>query len=191
MVSIGQGYLLVTPIQILIMMATVANGGNRWTPRIVERVESIDGGLVMENQPMLKESLDISPSTLKLVQTSLRDVVMTRSGTGTRARVEGVEVAGKTGTAQVVRMGVERKKRKAVSREKEDHAWFTCYAPAHNPEIAVVVLLEHGGHGGESAAPIAREILRAYFSGKHPLKEEVRVSQSTSSRTLMEGYDSR
>jgi len=191
MVSIGQGYLLVTPIQILTMMATVANGGNRWTPRIVERVESIDGGLVMENQPMLKESLDISPSTLKLVQTSLRDVVMTRSGTGTRARVEGVEVAGKTGTAQVVRMGVERKKRKAVSREKEDHAWFTCYAPAHNPEIAVVVLLEHGGHGGESAAPIAREILRAYFSGKHPLKEEVRVSQSASSRTMMEGYGSR
>jgi penicillin-binding protein 2 len=178
MASIGQGFVLVTPIQLLNMISTIASGGMRWVPRIVERIESLDGRLVMDNPPLLKASLDLSPTTLQLIPTALRDVVMTRSGTGTRARLDGIEVAGKTGTAQVVQMGEERKKDEAVPRERRDHAWFACYAPAENPEIAVVVLVEHGGHGGASAAPIAREILRTYFTNRHTLKENKQIART-------------
>jgi penicillin-binding protein 2 len=180
MVSIGQGYLLVTPIQILNMISIIANGGKLWIPRIVERVESLDGTIVLENPSELKNSLDVSPSTFQTIRAALRDVVMTGSGTGTRARLNGLEVAGKTGTAQVIRIGRERKTNETIPREQRDHAWFTCYAPAQDPEIAVVVLVEHGGHGGESAAPIAREILRAYFSSKNPVEGERTIAQSFS-----------
>ena len=183
-VAIGQGYLLVTPLQILTMMATIANGGTRWVPRIVERVESLDGGLIMEDQPLVKSSVHLSPSTLTHMRTALRDVVMTRSGTGTRARLDTVEVAGKTGTAQVIRMGEERQRDEALPREARDHAWFTCYAPVQDPEIAVVVLVEHGGHGGESAAPIAREILRTYFTTVHPPKEPAETAACPTSVSL-------
>lgn len=177
MVSIGQGSLLVTPLQLLCMIATIGNGGKRWAPRIVDRVESLEGTLVMENPPRLNASVDLDPSTLGRIHAALRDVVMTRSGTGTRARIDGVEVAGKTGTAQVVQLGRE----KAGPREAKDHAWFACYAPADDPEIAVVVLVEHGGHGGESAAPVAREILRTYFSERQrrPADTPERMARST------------
>jgi penicillin-binding protein 2 len=77
-----------------------------------------------------------------------------------------VEVAGKTGTAQVVHQGDSKIPESQIPWEKRDHAWFVCYAPARAPEIAVVVLIEHGGHGGSVAAPVAKKIMEAYFQGK-------------------------
>ncbi len=182
MVSIGQGALLVTPLQLLCMMATIANGGMRWTPRLVECAESLDGALVADNPPRLSASLPLSPSTVTVLHQALRDVVMTGSGTGTRARLQGIDVAGKTGTAQVVQLG--REKGGSAVRETNDHAWFVCYAPADAPEIAVVVLVEHGGHGGQAAAPIARQILRAYFEEQHNRAPPVDTQQQALLDTL-------
>ena len=82
--------------------------------------------------------------------------------------MEGVAVAGKTGTAQVVRMDDQKTPGDEIPLKERDHAWFACYAPAESPEIVVVVLVEHGGHGGETAAPIAREILEEYFRSEQP-----------------------
>lgn len=82
--------------------------------------------------------------------------------------MEGVAVAGKTGTAQVVRMDDQRTPGGKIPLKQRDHAWFACYAPAESPEIVVVVLVENGGHGGEIAAPIAREILEEYFRPDQP-----------------------
>jgi penicillin-binding protein 2 len=94
--------------------------------------------------------------------------VTAEKGTGRRARLDDVPVAGKTGTAQVVRLDDQKDGDGEIAREQRDHAWFACYAPADAPEIAVVVLAEHGGHGGEIAAPIAREILEEYFRITEP-----------------------
>jgi membrane peptidoglycan carboxypeptidase len=102
-------------------------------------------------------------ATGTIVRQALRDVVASEKGTGKRARMGNVAVAGKTGTAQVIRMDDRDPKADKPPRKERDHAWFACYAPADAPEIVIVVLVEHGGHGGEAAAPIAREILEEYF----------------------------
>jgi penicillin-binding protein 2 len=162
-VSIGQGALLVTPLQVVRMMSALVNGGALVTPRLVEKIESADGRGFDEGSPAPAASLRLSKGTAETVKQALRDVVESDRGTGKRARIKGVEVAGKTGTAQVVRMGERPSKGSDIPRREQDHAWFACYAPAASPEIVVVVLVEHGGHGGERAAPIAREILEEYF----------------------------
>jgi penicillin-binding protein 2 len=164
MVSIGQGALIVTPIQIVMMVSAVANGGDLWTPRLVKQLEYPDGQLVMKNAPERRASISLQPRTHALVRQALRDVVHSKKGTGQRAQVPNVEVAGKTGTAQVVRQEEGGRDEDQVPWEQRDHAWFACYAPVQAPEIAVTVLVEHGGHGGSAAAPIAQKILETYFS---------------------------
>lgn len=163
LVSIGQGALLTTPIQVLMMISTLANGGDLWKPRLVDRVVYPDGKLFLENPPQRRASVDTSSRTVAILQKALRDVVHSRKGTGQRTKLSRVEVAGKTGTAQVVRQEEQIKSEEQIPWEHRDHAWFACYAPVYAPEIAVVVLVEHGGHGGESAAPIAKIILEEYF----------------------------
>ena len=163
-VSIGQGALLTTPLQMLLMISAVASQGVLWSPSLVERVEHPDGRVYLENPPHQKSELKVSQASLGLVRGALRDVVESGRGTGKRARLGFVEVAGKTGTAQVVRQGDQKVPARLLPVEKRDHAWFVCYAPADEPEIAVVVLVEHGGHGGEAAAPVARNVLQKYFS---------------------------
>ncbi len=163
--SIGQGFLLTTPMQVVMMIAAVANGGSLWKPRLIQRIEGTEGN-VFENLPNLSSSINISPQTMSLVKNALLDVVHSKKGTGKRARLDYTEVAGKTGTAQVIRMAENKGPEEEIPRERRDHAWFACYAPADYPEIAVVVLVEHGGHGGETAAPIAKQILEEYFRVK-------------------------
>lgn len=162
-VSIGQGALLVTPIQVARMLCAVANGGNLPRPRVVDRVEYTDGRVFLENDSDHGDSVPFSTRTRRIVQKALLDVVASEKGTAKRARLKHVAVAGKTGTAQVIRLDDQRMPEEERPRRQRDHAWFVCYAPAEAPEIVVVVLVEHGGHGGETAAPIARDILEAYF----------------------------
>jgi penicillin-binding protein 2 len=104
--------------------------------------------------------LQISPRTLAIVREALADVV--DEGTGRRAAIEGISVAGKTGTAQVFKhsAGIDADK---LPKDERDHAWFVGYAPADRPEIAFAIVVEHGGHGGTSAAPVARRVLEVYF----------------------------
>jgi penicillin-binding protein 2 len=154
--SIGQGQLLVTPLQIARMMAAVANGGILWKPRLVQRVERADGTLAYSASSKMTERAEISPVVWAFLRNALTAVV--KEGTGTAARLPGVDIAGKTGTAQTIA--------KSDSSKGQDHAWFASFAPADDPQVVVVVFVERGGHGGETAAPIARQIYEAIFLQK-------------------------
>ncbi len=165
-VAIGQGYVSVTPIQIASLMAAVANGGSLYRPWFVSKVESLDGKPIQEYGPEKIGSISLNPGTLKHIRQALRDAVNTQEGTGKEAHSEWVQIAGKTGTAQVVRMSGKVIKSEDLPYLIRDHAWFVAYAPAERPEIVVVVLVEHGGHGGSEAAPVAKKLIEQYFSLK-------------------------
>ena len=162
-VSIGQGAVLMTPIQLASMVATVANDGVIYRPFLVKRVVDPDGKPLKEVQPEQLGKVDISADRFRLVKQGLFSVVNEPGGTGAMARLSDVRVAGKTGTSQVVKM---RESRAGTPYQHRDHALFVAFAPYEKPEIAVAVVVEHGEHGGSSAAPIAGRILRAYFDGK-------------------------
>ncbi len=147
--AIGQGYFLTTPLQMVNLMSIVANGGVFFKPRIVNRIESPQGDLIKEFGPVELSRVDISEKSWKILKDTLFAVIHDKKGTGSAAMLKSVSVAGKTGTAQ--------------NPQGDDHAWFTCYAPTENPEIALVVFVEHGGQGSVVAAPIARKILEYYF----------------------------
>ncbi|MBI3003038.1 MAG: penicillin-binding protein 2, partial [candidate division NC10 bacterium] len=156
--AIGQGMVLATPLQILTMVSAIANGGTLYKPWVVRRVESWQGEVVEEYGPEVLRRARVRPETLRVLREGMWGVVNDEKGTGQRARIPWVEVAGKTGTAQVV-----RKQAGQDRRGLKDHAWFVAYAPAANPEIAVVVLAEHSGFGSAAAAPVARAVLEAAF----------------------------
>jgi len=155
--SIGQGQVLVTPMQIARMMSAVANGGVLWRPRLVQRVERVDGSLAYSSSSKMTGRVDLSPIVWAFLRQALSGVV-NEGGTGGAARIPGIDVAGKTGTAQSVN--------KSDSAKGQDHAWFASFAPAQDPEVVVVVLVERGGKGGQVAAPIARQIYQAIFLEK-------------------------
>jgi penicillin-binding protein 2 len=155
--SIGQGVLLVTPIQVARFMAAVANGGVLWKPRLVQRVERADQGTVYTDPGQVTGNVELSPIVWAFLKDSLWSVV-NEGGTGAGARIPGLDVAGKTGTAQTVA--------NSKASRGEDHAWFAAFAPAKAPEVVVVVLVERGGKGGQVAAPIAKKILNAIFFEK-------------------------
>ncbi|MFO0754611.1 MAG: penicillin-binding protein 2 [Thermodesulfovibrionales bacterium] len=144
--AIGQGYVTVTPIQMAKMMATVASGGNIYDLTLVKGAE---------NKPVGKVGL--RPETLRLVKEALAGVVNEPGGTAHSSQSAMVVIGGKTGTAQVIG------KKKAAGEKFEDHAWFVAFAPVDAPEIALAVFVEHGGHGGSAAAPVAKKAIEAYF----------------------------
>jgi penicillin-binding protein 2 len=149
-VAIGQGPVLVTPLQIASLMAAVANSGYQVRPRVVES-PSIE-----------KERLTVEPWVFERIGAALWSVVNDQRGTGSAARVAGIEVAGKTGTVQVVRQTTWIKS-KDLPYEQRDHGWFASYATAGDKQLVVVVLVEHGGHGSTSAAPLAKRLYEIYF----------------------------
>ena len=155
--SIGQGALLVTPIQVARFMAAVANGGVLWKPRLVQRVERPGQGIVYSDGGRVDGHVDLSPIVWAFLKDSLWSVV-NEGGTGAAARIPGLDVAGKTGTAQTIA--------NSKASRGEDHAWFAAFAPAKDPQVVVVVLIERGGKGGQVAAPIAKKILNAIFFEK-------------------------
>jgi penicillin-binding protein 2 len=154
--SIGQGRLLVTPLQVARMMGAVANGGVLWKPRLVQRVERPDGTLAYASTSQMTERVELSPVVWAFLRHSLAAVV--KDGTGALARVPGIEIAGKTGTAQTIS--------KSDASKGQDHAWFASFAPVDDPRYVVVVLVERGGKGGQVAAPIAQQIYEAIFLQK-------------------------
>jgi len=165
-VAIGQGFNLVTPIQMVALTAAVANGGMRFKPTLVKAIVAPDGEPVPLPEPTPVGRLSASEKTLRLIREGLVNVVNTRSGTAWWARLEEVQFGGKTGTAQVVAMEEEFKSKplEETPYRFRDHAWFVAFAPAEKPEIAIAVLVEHGGHGSSAAGPIAREIIRTYVT---------------------------
>ncbi len=149
---IGQGTMLTSPIQIADMLAAVANGGTLYRPRLVSRVSSVAAGSEQVFQPQVRGKLPISAKTLTSLHAALKGVTTDKDGTATFVfKGDKIISAGKTGTAEVGKSG-------------EPHAWFAGYAPADNPRIAMVVLVEHGGEGSKAAAPVFREIVDKYFA---------------------------
>lgn len=164
-VSIGQGYVLMTPIQLVSMIATVANEGSVYRPHLVKRVVDADGKPIKEISPELLGKTGISPEHFRMVKQGLFACVNEPGGTGGMARLYDVRVAGKTGTSQVVKL---RDSKQGTPYKYRDHALFVAFAPYDKPEIAVAVVVEHGEHGGSAAAPIAARIMKAWFDGKKP-----------------------
>jgi len=163
--SIGQGANLTTPIQLAVAYAAIANGGRIVQPRVVLRRETWDGVVVDETQPVVRAEDIIAQPILEMVKRGLMRVVMDPSGTGRRARVPGINVAGKSGTTQVVSLDfVEGLEPEEIPIRYRDHALFVAFAPVESPEIVVAAIVEHaGGGGGAVAAPIVQKVLAKYF----------------------------
>lgn len=157
--SIGQGYLEVSPIQMASLISMIANGGVIYEPLIVKKIIDGQGNVIKTFLPKVMVKPKISPETLSIVRRGLREAVL--SGTSQVLKFKRLSVAGKTGTAQ--------------NPQGEDHAWFICYATEEDPIIALAVLVEHGGHGASAAAPLARQILNGIFTLKGEKEPEIFV----------------
>ena len=166
-VAVGQGYVTTTPLQMASVIATVAAGGVRHRPHYIAELDSAEGEAAA-GPPTEATKLGLKAATLSQLKSALRDVVESEHGTGKKARVEGIEVAGKTGTSQAVRLKTDRKvNQQLLPREQRDHAWFVSFAPVGAPEVAIACLIEHaGGGGGAMAAPVVQKVLSYYFAHK-------------------------
>lgn len=163
-ISIGQGFDLVTPLQMAVFISAVGNNGTLYRPRLVKSVQDAKGQVLREIEPEITGGLPASKKNLAIVRQGLLEVVHGNRGTARQIRLPGVEIAGKTGTAQVFsRKAGEKFDNKKLKRTLQDHAWFVCYAPAQDPKIAIAVIIEHGEHGSSAAAPVAKELIHTYL----------------------------
>lgn len=173
--AIGQGQTMVTVLQMAMAYAAVANGGTLYHPSILRRVESAEGGVIRELEPRPNHRLRISEAHLALVNEALIGVVHHPSGTAHEQALEDLDAAGKTGTAEVPRQPPPTgnlPRRLGRWFFNRDHGWFAGFAPAYAPQVAIAVLIEHGGTGGRSAAPVAMSVLHSYFQEIAPLHGE-------------------
>jgi penicillin-binding protein 2 len=169
-VSIGQGYNLMTPLQIVNMFSALGSGGYLYRPYLLRKVLDDKGTTVLDEKPQLIRKIEMKPFALAEVKAGLFDVVHSASGTGKKSRVEGFTVAGKTGTAQTAALR-KAKEQEDVAVQQRDHAWFAAYSPSEDPEIAVTVLSENDpGGGGSNAAPVAQKVIEAYWKKRFPEK---------------------
>jgi len=159
-VSIGQGPITVTPLQMAVVAAALGNGGRVFTPRIIQAIRDRETGEMIPEPAAPVRDLDWSPRTIATVQGGMRDAVMAPNGTARLAQVPGIEVAGKTGTAE-------------FGRKEEDlkHAWMIAFAPMDNPRYAVALLTDEGVSGGQTAAPKVGQLLRYLFDREQPYAE--------------------
>jgi penicillin-binding protein 2 len=158
--AIGQGATTVTVLQLALAYAALANGGTLYQPQVVRSIETSDGTVVQDFPPRVRRLIEPNQEHLNWVKDALEGVVTEKEGTAYKERSTDVDMAGKTGTAQVSHVtprGVDPGK---VWYFNRDHAWFSGYAPSRSPEIAIVVLVEHGGGGGKNAVPIAMRVVR-------------------------------
>ncbi len=163
--SIGQGFVLVSPIQACQMMSAVANGGYFYRPTLLKQTRNRETGSVKTFSSERKGRIVLDAKALEQVRLALAGVVNEPGGTGHGAHTPLAIVAGKTGTAQVIAQKIPGRK---LGVNTQDHAWFISYAPTDNPKIAVVVLVEHGGHGGAAAAPVAKKVIEEYLKNAEP-----------------------
>ena len=163
-VAIGQGYVTVTPLQLAQLAAEVANGGTLYKPQFVKRVDALDGSMVREYPPVVENELHLDPVMLDDIRSAMCDVVGASDGTAHGARINGIDVCGKTGTAQVVKEAQgARTKETALPEKYRDHGWFMAFAPKDHPKIAIACIIEHAGHGGSAAGPVVKAVMEKYF----------------------------
>jgi penicillin-binding protein 2 len=163
--AIGQGDVNVTPMQQLVLYGAIGTG-IVWKPQVVLRVEDAEGKVVQEFGPEERSRLSIKKSTRDTVMKGLVAAVNEPYGTAWWSRLKDIPLAGKTGTAQVKKLGARRLRAEQVSYFERDHAWFATFAPVDDPEIVVVVLNEHSGFGSSNAAPTAAALVKRYFELK-------------------------
>jgi penicillin-binding protein 2 len=167
--SIGQGYVLATPLQMANATAAVANRGKLWKPQLVDYMTDAEGQVVKPFEPQLIRDVAVDPSYLDVVREGMYGAINWPRGTAPHVKVPGVAIAGKTGTAEFF-----RDDNKDNQPDRDDHgnlpthAWFTAFAPYVDPEIVVTVFVSNGGEGSGVAAPIATKILNAYFEMNPP-----------------------
>jgi penicillin-binding protein 2 len=168
-IGIGQGYMLATPLQLAAMTATLANGGTPVHPRLLKAVQNARTLAITSVESGLGEKITIKPEHLELVRSAMVGVT-SPGGTAVKAGAgASYTIAGKTGTAQVVAMKQGEKYDASKMREEHrDHALFIAFAPADDPKLAMALLVENGGSGSGTAAPIAREVFDFFLLGKRP-----------------------
>jgi penicillin-binding protein 2 len=163
--SVGQGYMLTTPLQLAMAYAAMANGGTLHQPLLVKKVAGHDGRVIKDftadRAPGKK--VPVSAETLAVLREALRGVVAEAGGTARSLSWNDFEIAGKTGTAQVVAMKERIDNIEKIPYKYRDHAWFAGFAPYNDPKIAVAVIVEHGGFGSRAAAPVALEVIGSYL----------------------------
>jgi penicillin-binding protein 2 len=161
-VSIGQGAVALTPVSMAVYISTIANGGTRLTPHLLK---AVDGGTGWKDvpPPAPRSVVQLKPETIKAIRDGLW-MVVNGSGTGGRARIAGRDVSGKTGTAQVISLEGGKAAKGKTEKDLRDNGWFVFFAPRDNPQISGVVFVEHGGHGGTTAAPIAKHVIETFFA---------------------------
>lgn len=176
--SIGQGFVLATPLQLVVMTAALANNGQVLKPQVIQKIEDWDGHVLMQSEATVVRQIDYPASAWKIVRDALIDVVNDPHGTGQAAHIDDILVAGKTGTSQVVRRKSDEEEEGETNDEIpyrfRPHALFVAYAPADSPEIAVAVVVEHGQSGGRSAGPIVKKIIQRYVELQNEKKEQVK-----------------
>lgn len=176
--AIGQGYVTATPLQMAVAYNTIGTEGKVVKPFIVKKVTDHEGKILFERFPAeLRDvtlpqpnGFKIDKSTFKVVKEAMRRVANGSGGTARHWKVPGVEMAGKTGTAQVMSFSADQIYQSCEARpiQMRHHGWFVAWAPADKPEITVAVLAQHACHGNTGAAPIVRDVMEAYFKKYHP-----------------------
>ena len=161
-VAIGQGAVWLTPIQLVQLASFVANEGVNYRPQIVKKIVSPEGKIIKTFEPELNASVKLKKDTIRIVKDGMKGVVNEGSGTAYGSRIQHVSMSGKTGTAQSVG---------EKGKNLGDHAWFIAFAPSEDPSIAISVLVEYGGHGSSSAAPVAKAVTETMFKEKKDIKE--------------------
>ena len=168
-VGIGQGYTLVTPMQLAYATAVLANKGVAVRPHLVSAITNVKTGETTATKPILNDKITIKEENLEIVAQGMIDVTLPG---GTAARVgrdAGYSIAAKTGTAQVI--GIKQNEKydeDSIAERHRDHALFIAYAPAEDPKIAIAAIVENGGHGGSAAGPIVRQVMDYFLLGKEP-----------------------
>jgi penicillin-binding protein 2 len=163
-VAIGQGYVAVTPLQLAQLAAEISTGGIRYNPHFVKRIEALDGSTIKEYEPEVVARIPLTPEQIQILRTGACGVVNSPMGTARKAAIPGIEVCGKTGTAQVVKEAAgARIKEEDLPERYRDHGWFIAWAPGNDPRIAFACVIEHGGHGGSSAALVIHDVMVRYF----------------------------
>ena len=173
--GIGQGYNAFTPMQLAYATATVANNGTAWRPHLVKHITNSTNGTIKLIEHERSGDLPFKPANLAIIRSALAGVV--KEGTSARAFANaGYVSAGKTGTAQVFGLKGEKYKEERVSERLRDHAWYIAYAPADKPTIALAVMVENGGFGAQTAAPVARAVIDYHLLRKQPDVKKIKAT---------------
>ena len=183
--GIGQGYTLVTPMQLAQATAILANKGVAMRPRLVNAITNAKTGATSLTQAVVNEKIPLDEKNLELVKLGMVDVTLPGGTAASVGANAGYSIAAKTGTAQVV--GIKQNEKynaNAIDERHRDHALFIAYAPAEEPKIALAVIVENGGHGGSAAGPIARKVMDYYLLGKLPTVEAPLVAATDAAKPV-------